>query len=154
MSAILTALVDFLFALFIYAGILVYYHQDVNFAKLFLYLPLSIIITIVTTFGFGTFLAALNVKYRDFQYLLPFMIQFLLFANPVLYSSKAFTNPWINGFMKVNPIASAIQLCRSIFTGAAVDWQAVGLGSLVAILLLITGIYTFRKMEAYFADLA
>ncbi|MEP6597445.1 MAG: ABC transporter permease [Ginsengibacter sp.] len=154
MSAILTALVDFLFALIIYAVILIYYHQQVSILKLFLYLPLSILITVITTFGLGTFLAALNVKYRDFQYLLPFMIQFLLFANPVLYSAKAFTNPWINGFMKANPIASAIQLCRSIFTGAAVDWQGVGLGSVVAILFLLTGIYTFRKTETYFADLA
>jgi lipopolysaccharide transport system permease protein len=154
MTAILTALVDFLFALIIYAVILIYYNQHISILKLFLYLPLSIIITIVTTFGLGTFLAALNIKYRDFQYLLPFMIQFLLFANPVLYSSKAFKNQWINGFMKANPIASAIELCRSIFTGTQVDWQAVGLGSVVSMALLLTGLYTFRKTEAYFADLA
>ena len=154
MSAILTALVDFIFALIIYAAILIYYHQEISILKLFLYLPLSILITIITTFGLGTFLAALNVKYRDFQYILPFMVQFLLFANPVLYSTKAFTNPWMNAFMKVNPVASAIQLCRSIFTGTSVDWQAVGLGSIVAILILLAGIYTFRKTEAYFADLA
>ncbi len=154
MSAILTALVDFVFAFFIYVAILIYYRQDVSIIKLFIYLPLSIIITIVTTFGLGTFLSALNVKYRDFQYMLPFMIQFLLFANPVLYSSKAFSNPVINGIMRANPIASAIQLCRSIFTGVAVDWQAVMFGSIVAVLLLFSGIYTFRKTEAYFADLA
>lgn len=154
MSAILTALVDFIFALIIFAVILIYYHQHVSIVKLFLYLPLSILITIITTFGLGTFLSALNVKYRDFQYIIPFMIQFLLFANPVLYSSKAFTNPVINGLMRANPIASAIQLCRSIFTGVAVDWQAIMFGSIVAVLLLLSGIYTFRKTEAYFADLA
>ncbi len=154
MSAILTALVDFVFALIIYAAILIYYHQGVSIIKLFLYLPLSILITVITTFGLGTFLSALNVKYRDFQYIIPFMIQFLLFANPVLYSSKAFTNPVINGLMRANPIASAIQLCRSIFTGIEVDWQAIMFGSIVAVLLLFGGIYTFRKTEAYFADLA
>jgi lipopolysaccharide transport system permease protein len=154
MCAILTALVDFLFALIIYVVILIYYNQGISVIKLFLYLPLSILITVITTFGLGTFLAALNVKYRDFQYILPFMIQFLLFANPVLYSAKAFTNPVVNGFMKANPIASAIQLCRSIFTGAVIDWQAVMFGSIVSIVLLLTGIYTFRKTENYFADLA
>jgi lipopolysaccharide transport system permease protein len=82
------------------------------------------------------------------------MIQFLLFANPVLYSTKAFNNPWINAVMNANPIASAIQLCRSIFTGQVVDWNAVATGSMVAILLLIMGVYTFRKTESYFADLA
>ena len=154
MSAILTALVDFFFALIIYAFVLFYYHQSVGVIKLLTYLPLGILITLITTFGLGTFLSALNVKYRDFQYLLPFMIQFLLFANPVLYSAKAFTNPWINAIMKANPIASAIQLCRSVFTGQRVDWQAVGIGSIVAVLLLVMGIYTFRKTESYFADLA
>jgi lipopolysaccharide transport system permease protein len=154
MSAILTALVDFLFALIIYAVVLLYYQQGVSIIKLIFYLPLSILITVVTTFGLGSFLAALNVKYRDFQYLLPFLIQFLLFANPVLYSAKAFTTPWIVFIMKANPIASAIQLCRSVFTNTAVDWQAVGLSSAVAIGLLLMGIYTFRKTEAYFADLA
>jgi lipopolysaccharide transport system permease protein len=154
MSSILTALVDFLFSLLIYAVILIYYHQGVNFIKLILYLPLSILITVITTFGLGSCLAALNVKFRDFQYMIPFFIQFLLFANPVLYSVKAFTNPWIVFIMKANPIASAIQLCRSIFTDAPVDWQAVGIGSAVSIVLLLIGVYTFRKTEAYFADLA
>jgi lipopolysaccharide transport system permease protein len=154
MSAILTALVDFVFALIIYVLVLIYYHQEVNILKLILYLPLSILITIITTFGLGSFLAALNVKFRDFQYVLPFMIQFLLFANPVLYSTRAFNNPWINAIMNANPIASAIQLCRSIFTSQVVDWGAVATGSIVAILLLIMGIYTFRKTESYFADLA
>ncbi|HET7114939.1 MAG TPA: ABC transporter permease [Hanamia sp.] len=154
MSTVLTALVDFFFALIIYSVVLIYYRQDVSILKLLLYLPLSILITIITTFGLGTFLGALNVKFRDFQYLLPFMIQFLLFANPVLYSAKAFTNPYISFIMKANPIASAIQLCRSIFTGQEVDWASVGISCIVAIFLLIMGIYTFRKTEAYFADLA
>lgn len=154
MSAILTVLVDFVFALIIYTVILIYYHQSVDVLKLLVYLPLSILITVITTFGVGTFLAALNVKYRDFQYVIPFMIQFLLFANPVLYSAKAFTNPTINWVMRCNPIASAIQLSRSIFANAAVDWVGVALSSFVALLLLLIGIYTFRKTEAYFADLA
>lgn len=154
MSAILTALVDFFFSLLIYAAVLIYYHQNVSIPKLLLCLPLGILITVITTFGLGTILAALNVKFRDFQYLLPFMIQFLLFANPVLYSAKAFTNPWINAIMKANPIAAAIQLCRSVFTGQVIDWQAISTGSLVAFLLLFMGIYTFRKTESYFADLA
>jgi lipopolysaccharide transport system permease protein len=154
MSAILTTLVDFLFALIIYAAILIYYHHGINFFKLILFLPLSILLTVVTTFGMGTFLAAFNIKFRDFQYVLPFLIQFLLFANPVLYSPKAFTNIWVIWIMKCNPIASAIQLSRNVFTGIAVDWGAVALSSLVAIFFLIIGIYIFRKTEAYFADLA
>lgn len=153
-SSILTALVDFAFALIIYAVVLIYYQQEVSIIKLIFFLPLSILITLTATLGLGTCLSALNVKYRDFQYVLPFMIQFLLFVNPVLYSSKAFSNPIVNGFMKANPIAASIQLCRSIFTGVDVDWQNVTFGTIVALLLLLIGIYTFRKTETYFADIA
>jgi lipopolysaccharide transport system permease protein len=154
LSAILTVLFDFLFALVIYFVILFYYHQHIDFLKLIFYLPLSILITVVTTFGIGTFLAALNVKYRDFQYLLPFMIQFFLFVNPVLYSANSFSNPIIKMIMRCNPIATAIELNRNIFTQSSVDWIGVGLSSMVALLFLVIGIYTFRKTEAYFADMA
>lgn len=154
MSAILTALVDFFIALGIYAIVLIYYRQDISILRLVFYLPISILLTVITTFGIGTGLAALNVKYRDFQYMLPFFIQFLLFANPVLYSAKAFTNPWLNTLMKINPIAASIQLCRSIFTNQEADWQSVYLSSIVAVLLLLAGVFTFKKTESYFADLA
>ena len=110
--------------------------------------------SVITTFGLGTLLASLNVKYRDFQYALPFMIQFLLFLNPVLYSSKSFNDPNIQWLMKLNPIAGAINLMRSVFVADAVQWSVVALQFLVAIILLFLGIYFFRKMEAYFADLA
>jgi lipopolysaccharide transport system permease protein len=154
LSAVLTALVDFFFSLLIYFVVLIYYHQSISLIKLFTYLPLSILITVFTTFGVGTFLAAFNVKYRDFQYVVPFMIQFLLFVNPVLYSPKTFSNPIIQWVMKCNPIATSIGLCRSIFTNAAVDWQSVFISIIVTFLFLMAGIYTFRKMESYFADLA
>lgn len=153
-SAIITVLLDFAFALIIYTFVLIYYRQEISILKLLLYLPLGVLITVVTTVGLGTFLSALNVKYRDFQYLLPFLIQFLLFANPVLYSAKSIKSPTLNWVMRANPIAASIQLCRSIFTNTFVDWQSVALGSLVSVLLLFLGIYRFRKTEAYFADLS
>lgn len=154
MSAILTALVDFLFALIVYIGVLLYFHQPVDLLKLVGYLPLAILLTVITTLGIGTFLSALNVKYRDFQYVLPFLIQFLMFANPVLYSAKAITNPVLVWVMRCNPVATAIQLARGIFNQAPVDWVAVGCSSVVALLFLVMGVYVFRKTEAYFADLA
>ena len=115
MSSILTALFDFLFAFVVFIGLIFYYQIPFSFIKLLIFLPLSILLTVMTTFGLGTFLAALNVKYRDFQYALPFFIQFLLFVNPILYSSKTFNNPLIQKIMLFNPIAGAIDLVRSIF---------------------------------------
>ncbi|MBL7725352.1 MAG: ABC transporter permease [Chitinophagaceae bacterium] len=154
MSSILTALFDFCFSLLIYIAVLIFYNHNTDWLRVLYCLPVSIVLTVMTTLGLGTFLAALNVKYRDFQYVLPFMIQFLLFVNPVLYSSKIFENGWLAWVMRLNPIANAINLSRSAFTGNAIDWMSVGLGFLVALCFLLAGVYTFRKTEAYFADLA
>jgi len=154
MSSILTALFDFCFALVIYIGVVIFFGFDAEWWKVILYLPISIALTVLTTFGLGTFFAALNVKYRDFQYMIPFMIQFLLFVNPVLYSSKVFSSGWLALIMKLNPLANAINLSRSAFTNTPVDWTGIGLGFITAFIFFFAGIYTFRKTEAYFADLA
>lgn len=160
MSSILTALFDFLFAFVVFIGLIFYYQIPFSFIKLIIFLPLSILLTVMTTFGLGTFLAALNVKYRDFQYALPFFIQFLLFVNPILYSSKTFNNPLIQKIMLFNPIAGAIDLVRSIFnvhqaqTGSAINLSNLSIQFLIATLILLFGIYFFRKTESYFADLA
>lgn len=154
LSSILTALFDFLFAFATFVGLLVYYQLPFSFWKLLVFTPLSILLTVITTFGLGTLLASLNIKYRDFQYALPFMIQFLLFLNPVLYSTKSFDNSILQWIMRLNPIAGAINLMRSVFIDGAVQWAAVALQFLVAITFLLLGVYFFRKTEAYFADLA
>lgn len=154
MSSILTSLFDFCFALLIYIGVILFYHHQTDWLRVLYCLPISIFLTILTTFGLGTFLAALNVKYRDFQYIIPFLIQFLLFVNPVLYSSKIFEKGWLAWVMKLNPLANAINLSRSAFTGNPIDWQSLLYGFTVALFLFFIGIYTFRKTEGYFADLA
>ena len=155
LSAILTALFDFLFAFGIFIILLFYYQIPFSLWKLLVFTPLSILLTVITTFGLGTLLASLNIKYRDFQYALPFLIQFLLFLNPVLYSTKSFENPVIQRIMQFNPIAGAIDLMRSVFTeGVSFPWALVAGQFGVASVFLILGIYFFRKTEAYFADLA
>ena len=154
MSAILTALFDFLFALAVFVGLIFYFKIPISVGKCLVSIPLSILLTVLTAFGLGTLLASLNVKYRDFQYALPFLIQFLLFLNPVLYSTKTFDNPILRTLMAFNPIAGAIDLVRGCLTNDAVNWSAVGGQFLVAFGLLLVGVYFFRKMEAYFADFA
>ena len=154
MSSILTALFDFCFALLVYIGVVLWFHHDTDWLRVLYCLPMAILLTVFTTFGLGTFLAALNVKYRDFQYVIPFMIQLLLFVNPVFYSSKIFTEGLFGWIMRLNPLANAINLSRSAFTGNPIDWSGVGMSFGVALVLFFIGIYTFRKTEAYFADLA
>lgn len=154
LSSILTALFDFMFAFGIFILLLFYYHPSFSMCKLLIFTPLSILLTVITTFGLGTLLASLNIKYRDFQYALPFIIQFLLFLNPILYSTKAFENLMIQRIMQFNPIAGAIDLIRSVFTEGVTNWSIVGGQFIVSLLLLMLGVYFFRKTETYFADLA
>lgn len=154
LSAILTALFDMIFALVLLMGLVIYYRLNIDPIKLFL-IPLSILLAATTAFGIGTFLAALNVKYRDFQHALPFLIQFLLFVNPVVYSTKVFNNyPFIQKILEVNPIAGAINMVRSVFNNTPINVSLIVIQFLIAFVFLFIGIYFFRKTEAYFADLA
>ena len=161
MSSILTALFDFSFAFIAFIGLILYFQQPVHVLRFIIFVPLSILMTVMTTFGLGTLIAALNVKYRDFQYVIPFFIQFLLFVNPVVYSSKVFENHYFaQKIMAFNPIAGAINLVRNVFISTenggqnAIEWTTIGGQFLVAFAFLTIGIYTFRSMESYFADLA
>ena len=158
-SSILVALFDFVMALIVFVGILVYYEIQmpeltVQYGKLLLFLPLAILLTITCTFGFGSYLAALNVKYRDFRYVIPFLLQFLLFVTPVIYPVSIFESSWAKYLLSINPMTGAVNLSRAAFTSAKVDWISVGISGASAIFLLFLGVYIFRKTEAYFADVA
>jgi lipopolysaccharide transport system permease protein len=154
MSAILGSVFDFLMALVVYIGLLIYYHQHVVVWKVVLFLPISLLLTVVSTFGLGTMLAALNVKYRDVQYVIPFLIQFLMFVNPVVYSTSIFKAEWAQYLIALNPMAGAINLSRAAFLDSPIRWDLVGISCLSAVFWLFVGVYVFRRMEAYFADLA
>lgn len=158
-SGILVAFFDFLMALIVFAGILIFYKLSMPefqiHPALFLYVPLALILTIITTLGLGSILAAWNVKYRDFRYVIPFGIQFLMFVTPVIYPVTIFENiPSLKYILALNPMTGAIILARNAFVPEMIDWTIVGISFGMAFLFLIIGIYTFRKMEAYFADIA
>ncbi len=153
MSAVLTSLFDCCIALVLFVIILVYYSQPVNLFFLTSCLILSILLTVLVTFGMGTMLAAWNVKYRDFQYALPFVLQFLLFVNPVIYSSSTVSHSWLSSILALNPLAGAINLLRTGITGTNIDWGALILHFFIAMILCLVGLYSFRRTERFFADL-
>ncbi len=155
MSAILVAVFDFLMTLVPFVFLLYYYDVSVNIIRLICFFPISILLLLLTTFGLGCWLAALNVKYRDFRYIIPFLIQFLMFATPVIYPVTIIQNSIIRLLLSLNPISVAIDLFRSIFDDSIVcNYQTILVSLLIALGLLIVGVYYFRKTEAYFADLA
>ena len=152
-SSILVALVDFFIALIIFVVTIFFYKVDINYIHLLL-LPVSLIITCLSAMGIGSFLAALNIKYRDVRYILPFLVQGLLFLTPVLYPSNMSSSFLMQCILKLNPLSGALELMRGIFTGYTVNIETVILSLTSSIILFVIGIVYFRKTESYFADLA
>ena len=150
----MVTLFDFLMALSIYIVLLFYFGVSVNFFEFTSYLVIAVFITALSTFGIGTFLAALNLKYRDFKYVIPYTIQVLLFLSPVIYPASIVTNHWLKYLMALNPLSGAITLLRSSISELPPDWSMVSVSLGCAIVYFIGGILFFKKSESLFADLA
>ena len=158
-SAVLTSSFDFLISLFLFYGLLIYNTISGEIAISWINLTLSLfiayIITVFTAFSLGTFLSAINVKYRDVRYVLPFLIQTLFFITPVMYDTSIIKQTWIRKVLELNPLNFAIELVRNnISSTDQIIWPEIsGWVPVVMIMLYIVAIYTFRKTEAYFADI-
>lgn len=153
-SSILVSLFDFMMTFIVYVGILIYYSQSVQL-NILIYLPLSIVITVMTTFGLGSGLAALNVKYRDFRYIIPFFIQLLLFITPVIYPVSVVKYEWAKFLLSLNPMTGAIELFRaSITNNDSVNSTMLITSCTSSVVLFLLGLFYFRKTENYFADFA
>ena len=154
MSAILVATFDFIMALIVYIGLLIYFKTDVSVIKMIMCLPASVLITIITSFGLGSFLAALNVKYRDFRYIIPFLVQSLMFLTPVIYPVSIIKYQWAKYLIALNPMSGAIDLARNAIINKPLNIELFLISVVSALVLFFIGLFYFRKTEAYFADIA
>ncbi|MFK8105192.1 MAG: ABC transporter permease [Saprospiraceae bacterium] len=158
LSSVLTACFDFLMALLVFFFILLYYYFTLDFTfpvgTFFLYLFLGLSLSMLTAFGAGTLLASLNVKYRDFRYIIPFLVQFLFFVTPVIYPISVVADERLSYLLALNPMTGAIQLMRTSFTNVPLDPVLLGISVAAAIVIFMLGIFNFKRTEAYFADLA
>lgn len=150
-SAVLTKLVDFFIASIILIGMMIYYNYTPNLIGLFI-LPLLLLISFLASVGSGLFLAAVNVKYRDIRYILPFFIQMLMFVTPVIYpASIAGKYSWI---LAINPMTGVIKAAHAAILGnAPINWQLLGISFITIFIIFIIGIIYFKKTERYFADI-
>ncbi len=150
-SAVLAGLVDFVVAFGVLAALMVYYRVVPGHAVLFL--PEFLLLALLTALGFGLWLAALNAVYRDVRYVVPFLVQFWMFASPVAYSSLMVPRQWRWAY-GLNPMAGVIEGFRWALTG-----QGLAPGSLFAasgcgvIVVLLGGMVYFRRVESTVADL-
>ena len=144
-------LIDFAITLGLYAVILLYYGIAPSWQIVFL--PGIVVLTVLAVLGLGYTLAALTVLYRDFRYVIPFMIQILMYASPVIYPPSMLPQPY-RSLMALNPMTGIIESFRSSILGTPWDFTllAISVGSTIA--MLTFGLFYFRKTERRFADIA
>ncbi|MFO0358537.1 MAG: ABC transporter permease [Sphingobacteriaceae bacterium] len=152
-SSILVSLIDFVMAFIVFIPVMLFYETSMVWQAIYL-IPLSILLTILAAFGLGVFLSALNVKYRDFRYILPFFIQALLFATPIIYPITITGSGPFNWLLRLNPMYAPIEFFRSSFNGFNLVTTDVLPSIATSFVLLVFGVFYFRKTESYFADLA
>lgn len=152
-SSILVALFDFIIAFILFGLILIFYRQPVSWIALVIW-PLAIMVSIVATLGLGAWLAALNVKYRDFRYVIPFLVQVLFFLTPVIYPIFLIKYPLLQYILACSPMYAAMELFRFPMTNVTPDLYFLGISLLSGLALLFVGIFYFKRTEDFFADFA
>lgn len=150
-AAVLSGLVDFLIAFAILIGMMLFYGIVPGVA--ILALPGFILLAVLTALAVGLWLSALNVQYRDVRYTMNFLVQFWLFATPVAYPSSIVPESW-RALYGLNPMAGVVEGFRWALLGKSAPPSAMLFVSLAVVLvLLIGGLYYFRRMEQEFADI-
>ncbi len=145
-AAIGAGLVDLSISFGLLVVIMIYY--GVGFHWSLVMLPVLVILTTLLALGVGMLMSALNVKYRDIRYALPFMIQVWMFASPVIYPIPG-TWRWV---LALNPMTGIIEGFRSALFGQQFDWLALGLSTIITLALLLYSAFVFTRMEKSFAD--
>ncbi len=147
----IAGILDFTIASVVLAGMLLYYH--IYPTVMILLLPFLLLMMIFTACGAGIFLAALNAKYRDIRYTIPFMVQLWMFASPIVYPSSIVPAKY-QYIYALNPMVGIIEGMRSILLGTVpLPTQNILISALVSSLLFIGGIFYFKQVERYFADI-
>ncbi|MDH7491644.1 MAG: ABC transporter permease [Methanolinea sp.] len=150
LSGILSPLVDFCVSFSILVVMMAYYGfmPTVNV----IFLPLFILFAVLTSLSVGIWLSALNVMYRDFQYTVPFLVQIWLYASPVVYPSSLLPEKW-QVLYGLNPMAGVIEGFRWALLGTNPPGAMMGVSLAVVLALLVAGIFYFRRVEQYYADI-
>ncbi|HMG66867.1 MAG TPA: ABC transporter permease [Chitinophagaceae bacterium] len=151
-STVIVNLVDFLISFVILIGLMFWFHFSAPWSILML--PLFLVQALLISLGSGFYVAAINVKYRDFKYIVPFVVQFGLYISPVGFSSNLIPEKW-RLLYSLNPMVGVIDGFRWSITGDSKQMYMNGyyLSLTVTILFVLLGIWYFRKMERSFADI-
>ena len=149
-SASLAGLLDFFIAMLVMGAMMIYYNFIPNIGILLF--PFLVGLTFLCAVGVGLWLSALNVQYRDIRYVIPFLIQLWMFVSPVIYPVSMVPQrfQWL---LAMNPMGGVINAYRASLLGhMPINWSLLGLSTVIIIILFLSGLYYFRRMEKTFAD--
>lgn len=149
-AAVGAGLVDFSIAFLVLIPLMIYYGVSVGSSVLMF--PVLVFLTTMLALGVGLWLSALNVKYRDVRFALPFMIQIWMFVSPVIYP-VSFLPPNLRWVLSINPMTGIIESYRSSLFGVRFNWSALAISTAITLGLLIFSSFAFRRMEKSFADI-
>lgn len=150
LAAILPGALDFAVASVILIGMMVFYGiaPTINV----LWLPAFLFLALLTTVGLGVWLSALSVQYRDVRFAVPFLVQVWLFATPVAYPASLFGEPW-RSLLGLNPMAGVVEGFRwSLLGTETAVGSLIGISTLTAVVVLLSGSLYFARVERTFAD--
>jgi lipopolysaccharide transport system permease protein len=149
-ATVLAGLVDFVLAFSVLLVMMAFYGlvPTINV----LWLPLFFLLALFTSLGVGLWLSAMNVQFRDVRYVIPFLTQAWLFATPIAYPSSLLPEPW-RTLYALNPMVGVVEGFRWALLGTdAAPGPMIGVSSLMALALLVSGAFYFRRLEQTFAD--
>ena len=152
LSSVLSGVVDFGISFLVMIGMMIYYKVALSWSMLLI--PVLIVMTLITALGVGLWLSALNVLYRDVGYILPVMTQLWLFLSPVGYSSASIPEN-LQLLYALNPMTGVIEAFRWAMLGEATSMLGLQVAISIGIssIVLVSGLYFFRRMERTFADM-
>lgn len=149
-ATITAAFIDFFIGLFILAGMMGWYQVWPSWRILLL--PVFVLLAFLAALGPSLWVTAVNVKYRDFRYVIPFLVQFGLYVSPVGFSSSVVPQKW-RLLYSLNPLVGIIDAFRWSVLSSSIHWLGVGTSVMVVAIWLWLGIRQFRRLEKTFADL-
>jgi lipopolysaccharide transport system permease protein len=152
LSSVFANLVDFLIAFTILIGMMIYYQITPTIHTL--WLPVFILLAMITAIGVGLWFSALLVMYRDVNYMLPFITEIWKFVSPVVYSATLIPAKW-QWLYSINPMAGVVTGFRWALLGQpeTISFSSLAISGAISLLIFISGLYFFRRMERVFADM-
>jgi lipopolysaccharide transport system permease protein len=150
LAATLSGLIDLALGFLLLVGLMIYYGIAISWQIIFA--PLFIVLAILLALSFGTLFAALNVRFRDVKFALPFALQIWMFISPIFYPADILSEEWRIVFA-FNPLTGILEGFRAALFGGEFDWFAVGVSVATTMILMVLSVFVFKRMEDDFADL-